>query len=199
MQAANIHGSGRWADPGRRYQQCDSSNQVTIRPPRRRQPHRAASRNELKPSAVFRKRVPGTEYLRDECSGDPRPLRPPGKRHALPDRHPGHHRTRPSPAGRPRKPAGQRADAGKCTLTSAANVKPAGRPPRTPVRGPSVVAAPVRGRPCKADGPVHRSLAPIPVRYASVGIGLGPRTVAENPRTGAVGTVTPTARLALCL
>ena len=36
------------------------------------------------------------------------------------------------------------------------------------VRGPSVVAAPVRGRPCKADGPPHRSLAPIPVRYASV-------------------------------
>jgi hypothetical protein len=41
-------------------------------------------------------------------------------------------------------------------------------PPRTLVRGPSVVAAPVRGRPCKADGPPHRSQAPIPVRYASV-------------------------------
>jgi hypothetical protein len=27
---------------------------------------------------------------------------------------------------------------------------------------------PVRGRPCEADGPAHRSLAPIPVRYASV-------------------------------
>jgi len=37
-----------------------------------------------------------------------------------------------------------------------------------PVRGPSVVAAPVRGRPCKADGPAHRSEAPIPVRYTSV-------------------------------
>jgi hypothetical protein len=31
-----------------------------------------------------------------------------------------------------------------------------------------VDAAPVRGRPCKADGPAHRSHAPIPVRYASV-------------------------------
>jgi hypothetical protein len=37
-----------------------------------------------------------------------------------------------------------------------------------PVRGSSVVAPPVRGRPRKADGPAHRSLAPIPVRYASV-------------------------------
>jgi hypothetical protein len=36
------------------------------------------------------------------------------------------------------------------------------------VRGSSVDAAPVRGRPCKADGPAHRSHAPIPVRYASV-------------------------------
>src|SRR6266404_3454460 len=26
-------------------------------------------------------RVPGAEHLRDECSGGPRPLRPPGKRH----------------------------------------------------------------------------------------------------------------------
>ena len=32
---------------------------------------------------------------------------------------------------RPGKPAGQRADAGKCTLSSAANVKPRTRPPRT--------------------------------------------------------------------
>jgi hypothetical protein len=75
-------------------------------------------------------RVPGAEYLRDERAGSPRPLRPPGKRHALPDRNPGHHRTRPSPAAPPGKPAGQRADAGTCTLTSAANVKPAHGPPR---------------------------------------------------------------------
>jgi hypothetical protein len=30
-------------------------------------------------------RVPGAEYLKDECPGAPRPLRPPSKRHALPD------------------------------------------------------------------------------------------------------------------
>jgi hypothetical protein len=78
-------------------------------------------------------------------------------------------RTCPSPPPRPGKPAGQRADAGTCTLSSAANVKPhTGPPPRTLVRGSSVVAVPVRGRPCKADGPPHGSLAPIPVRYASV-------------------------------
>ena len=48
-------------------------------------------------------RVPGAEYLRDECAGGPRPLCPPGKRHALPDRQPSHHRTRPSPAAPPRE------------------------------------------------------------------------------------------------
>jgi hypothetical protein len=77
-------------------------------------------------------RVPGAEYLRDECSGCPRPLRPPGKRHALPDRRPGHHRTALPRPPRPGKPAGQRADAGICTLSSAANVKPAQRAPRGP-------------------------------------------------------------------
>jgi hypothetical protein len=40
--------------------------------------------------------------------------------------------------------------------------------PADPVRGSSVVAAPVRGRPRKADGPAHRSQVPIPVRYTSV-------------------------------
>jgi len=45
-------------------------------------------------------RVPRAEYL-TECPGGPRPLRPPGKRHALPDRQPSHHRTRPSPAAPP--------------------------------------------------------------------------------------------------
>jgi hypothetical protein len=79
-----------------------------------------------------------------------------------------------SPAARPGKPAGQRANAGKCTLSSAANVKPHTHPPQTlSVARPSLRtlsvavrprADPVRGRPCTADGPPHRSLAPIPVR-----------------------------------
>jgi hypothetical protein len=93
-------------------------------------------------------RVPGAEYLRDECSGGPRPLRPPGKRHALPDRHPGHHRTRPSPAAPPR---GNRPGSGRTQGNARSS------PPRTSsrrnglraglVRGSSVVATPVRGRP----------------------------------------------------
>ena len=37
------------------------------------------------------------------------------------------------------------------------------------------------------------------VRYASVRIGLGPRTRAEKPRTGVMGAVTLTVRPALCL
>jgi len=126
-------------------------------------------------------RVPRAEYLTDERTGGPRPAPParqasrsPGPSSPHPP-FPG----RPSPAALPRppcpgKPAGQRADAETCTLSSAANVKPCtGPPPRTLVRGPSVVAAPVRGRPCKADGPSHRSLAPIPVRYTSVDTATG--------------------------
>jgi hypothetical protein len=78
--------------------------------------------------------------------------------------------TAPALPGRPApgKPAGQRADAGTCTLSSAANVKPALGLRRTLVRGPSVPAAPVRGRPCKADGPAHRSHPTDAVRYLSV-------------------------------
>ena len=66
-----------------------------------------------------------TEHPADERAGDPRPLRPPGHRHALPDRQPSHQRTRPSPLdpppgespGRPGRWTG-------CTLDSAAHVKP---------------------------------------------------------------------------
>ena len=69
-------------------------------------------------------RVPGAEYLTDERAGGPRPLRPPGKRHALPDRQPSHHRTRPSPAAPPRETG--RAAGGRREMHAqlAANVKP---------------------------------------------------------------------------
>jgi len=63
---------------------------------------------------------------------------------------------------RPGKPAGQRADAGTCTLSSAADVKPAQRPIRDLVRGPSVATAPVRDRPRKADGYTDRATARTP-------------------------------------
>ena len=192
---------------GRRHQQgCDSSNQVTDCPPRRRrQPHRvarSATRWSPRPPSASRPAgrssgvsgparsvtstrtmpspamtvtvtasgstrsavpdtvaedladqqdsrvsagVPGAEYLRDECAGGPRPFRPSGKRHALPDRPPSHHRTRPSPAAPPRETGRAAGGRRKCTLSSAPNVKP-----YTGLRGPpsvdsSVPAAPVRG------------------------------------------------------
>ena len=43
---------------------------------------------------VIPARVPGTEHPDCERAGDPRPLRPPGHRHALPDLPPSHQRTR---------------------------------------------------------------------------------------------------------
>jgi hypothetical protein len=81
---------------------------------------------------------------------------------ALPDRRRAHHLPALPRPPRHQKPAGQRADAGTCTLSCAANVKPRTAPLNTSadlVRGLSVDAAPVRGRPCKADGPSCRSLA----------------------------------------
>jgi hypothetical protein len=60
---------------------------------------------------VIPARVPGTEHSPHECAGDPCPLRPPGQRHGLPNGHPNHQRTRPSPPASPRgRPPGHRAD-----------------------------------------------------------------------------------------
>jgi hypothetical protein len=55
---------------------------------------------------VVSARVPRTECLRDERAGGTRPLRPPGKRHALPDRCPSHQRTRLPGRPRPGKSRG---------------------------------------------------------------------------------------------
>jgi hypothetical protein len=83
-------------------------------------------------------RVPRTEYLRDEGAGGPRPLRQPGKSYALPDRHPGHHRTRPSlPAPARGKYPSRRAGTHGCTLDSVPRVKP-GQPARAARPWPSV-------------------------------------------------------------
>jgi hypothetical protein len=49
---------------------------------------------------VIPARVPGTEHPDCERAGDPRPLRPPGHRHALPDLRPSHH-SAPAFPGRP--------------------------------------------------------------------------------------------------
>ena len=53
-------------------------------------------------TAVSRHGYPGPSTSETNTPGGPRPLRPPGKRHALPDRRPDHRRTRPSPPPRPR-------------------------------------------------------------------------------------------------
>jgi hypothetical protein len=89
--------------------------------------------------------------------GDPRPLRPPARpasvtlsRTAAPAI------TAPPFPARPGKPAGR-------TQGNARSAHLA-----DPVRGPSVPAVPVRGRPCKADGPPHRSHPTDAVRYLSV-------------------------------
>jgi hypothetical protein len=84
-------------------------------------------------------RVPGTEHPAHERTGDACPLRPPGQRHALPDRRISHQRTRPS---RPHHPGSHRG-AGRTygdarstqRLTSSRNTRP---------------ARPVRGRPWKS-------------------------------------------------
>jgi len=94
---------------------------------------------------VIPARVPGTEHSADERAGDPRPLRPPGHRHALPDLRPSHQRT--AFPGRP-PPVNHRGRQAGCTGMHArlSGSRQAGTRDR---RGPSVA---VRG---KADG-AHR-------------------------------------------
>ncbi len=107
-------------------------------------------------------RVPGAEHLRDERAGGPRPLRPPGKRHALPDRRPAISAPafpgRPAPGNRAGPPGGHR----ECTPDSAANVKASARPRRGPsvaVRAKPTVTRPLPGpdsRPLCVRG--HRNM-----------------------------------------
>src|SRR5581483_11275121 len=107
---------------------------------------------------VIPARVPGAEHCAHERAGDPRPLWPPGHRHALPDRQPSHQRTRlPWPPGSRESRAGPQADTGMHARLSGirqAGITPAARP-SVAVRGKSTV---------HTDRPGGR----IPVRYASV-------------------------------
>jgi hypothetical protein len=66
-------------------------------------------------------RMPGTEHPTHKRTGDPRPLHPPGKRHALPNHQPSH-RAPAFPAAVTRDHAG-RTDTRGCTPDSAACVK----------------------------------------------------------------------------
>jgi len=97
--------------------------------------------------------VPRAEYLGDEGAGGPRPLYPPGKRHALPDRPPSHHRTRlprPPRPGETGRVAGGRGDmhaqlrrerqAGTTGLRGPLSVaRPWSRPPSVAVRAKPTV------------------------------------------------------------
>jgi hypothetical protein len=92
-----------------------------------------------------------------ERAGDPRPLRPPGHRHALPNRRPGHQRTRPSPPV-PGEPPGRQADTGMHAPLGGACQ--AGKTPASAARPrPSVEKPTVR---------TDRPHGPDAVRYTSV-------------------------------
>ncbi len=95
-------------------------------------------------------RVPGAEHPAYERAGDPRPLRPPGKRHALPNRQPSHQHTCLPGRLAPGNHAGRRADTPGCTLDSGANVKPG--TPRNGHRNP------LERLPTPLPGPITRPL-----------------------------------------
>jgi hypothetical protein len=107
--------------------------------------------------SVIPARVPGAEHRAYERTGGTGPLRPPRKRHGLPDPYPSHQRTRLPGRPRPGKSRGPPGGHNGYTPDSAPRVKPAHAPAR-PVRA-------VRGN---ADGYTDRPTGPKPVRYASV-------------------------------
>jgi hypothetical protein len=97
-------------------------------------------------------RVPRPEYAAYERAGDPCPLRPPRKRHGLPDRQPSHHRTRPSPAALPREtgraaggrremhaPLGRERQVGTRPPRTLSVARPSSRPPSVAVRAKPTV------------------------------------------------------------
>ena len=128
---------------------------------------------------IFGTRAPSqrqlAEYRRDERASGTRPLRPPARPASVTLS-----RTTtlaitapPSPAASLRETS--RAAGGRRDMhaqLSRARGRFSGSGPWL-VRG----RAPVRGRPCKADGPSHRSRATIPVRHTSV----DPRTQRHPP------------------
>ena len=176
----------RASDRGTSGTSAWSTNQVTVRPPRCRQPHRSASLSTIpsprpssasapagrssgspgplrsatstrtapaptvtvtvtvspgRPELLWRRllaksstreqhgivpaRVPRAEYRAHEQADNPHALHQPGDLHALANRYPSHQFTAFPPPGKTRW--GPNGRAGKCTLTSAAIVKPTTR------------------------------------------------------------------------
>ena len=107
---------------------------------------------------VIPARVPGTEHRAHERAGGPRPLRPPGKRHSLPDRHPAAIGAPAFPAARASgNRAGRRADTPDARPTRR-RASSQHTPPARPVRA-------VRGKPA---GYTDRPTGTKPVIYTSV-------------------------------
>ena len=103
-------------------------------------PNRYAGRCSRTARSPAERRHPGTDarpgHPGRERAGNPGPLRPPGRRHALPENRPGHQRTRlPRAAPRPGKPPGTAAG------HTGMHARPGGprqardTPPARPVRG----------------------------------------------------------------
>ena len=114
-------------------------NPRTLNQPKQtRQTNRQVQRIIHQQRGVIPARVPGAKHLEDERAGGTRPLRPPGKRHALPNRQPSHHRTRPSPAAPPRETG--RAAGGRRDMH--AQLNPERQAGTTGLRGPLSVARP---------------------------------------------------------
>jgi hypothetical protein len=99
-------------------------------------PHAIAKKLAHQQDSHIPARVTRAERTSHEGAGDTRPLRPPGKRRALPDRCPSHQATALPGRPTPGNPPSRRTDTRACTLDSAAHVKPE-----------HAASAAVRGRP----------------------------------------------------
>ena len=96
--------------PDKAVPRADRDRDRPARSARPAMPDTIAEQLAHQQGGVIPARVPGTEHPDCERAGDPRPLRPPGHRHALPDLRPSHQRTRlprPPAPGRSPGPAGR--------------------------------------------------------------------------------------------
>ena len=115
---------------------------------------------------VIPARVPGTEHPACERAGDPRPLRPPGHRHALPDppAQPSAHP--PSPAAPPPEITGSRQAGYTGMHARLSGARQAGTRGQ---RGPSVA---VRGKPTvhtdRPGGPTPSAICPWTPRHSGL-------------------------------
>ena len=136
--------------------------------PRAALPQAVAEKFAREQDSIIAARVPWAEHRAHERADGPRSLHPPGNLHALPDRRT-HLRTAFPPA---RKPAGPRADAPECTLTSAAIVKPSPHRRQTlPQKGdrcarlPRVLPVKTRAQPGEKRNPPGRKLSRTDIPY----------------------------------